>query len=62
MALLKRCLSVGGVLDSIYLDYGSVVKLEKMPTKLELIKDTAVMIKKVLVFLQTMINVSFDLY
>ena len=37
----------GGCLDGVYLDYNSVVKLEKMPTKLELIRDTAVMIKKV---------------
>ena len=39
---------VGGVLDSLFLDYDSVKKLEKMPTKLELIRDAAIMIKKVL--------------
>lgn len=37
----------GGVLDSLFLDYNSVKKLEKMPTKLELIRDAAIMIKKV---------------
>ena len=35
------------MLDGVYLDYSKVIALEKMPTKLELIRDVAIMIKKV---------------
>ena len=48
-----ECFFAGGVLDSLFLDYNSVKKLEKMPTKLELIRDAAIMIKKVLQFCQS---------
>lgn len=44
---MHACSFAGGVLDSLFLDYSSVKKLEKMPTKLELIRDAAIMIKKV---------------
>jgi len=37
----------GGVLDGYFLDYANVLKLEKMPSKQELIRDVAIMIKKV---------------
>lgn len=37
----------GGVLDGQFLQYGDVMKLEKMPTKQELMRATAIMIKKV---------------
>lgn len=37
----------GTVLDGQFLDYSNFTKLEKMPTKQELIRDVAVMIKKV---------------
>ena len=37
----------GGMLDGQFLQYGDVLKLEKMPTKQELIRDLAIMINKV---------------
>lgn len=40
--------SAGGVLEGQFLDYAKLAKLEKMPTKLELIRDAAIMIKKVI--------------
>ena len=43
----KVVASIGGMLDGVYLDYSKVIALEKMPTKLELIRDVAIMIKKV---------------
>lgn len=41
-----------------FLDYSTLAKLEKMPTKLELIRDTAIMIKKVL----TLIAINLDTF
>lgn len=34
-------------MDGYFLDYANVLKLEKMPSKQELIRDVAIMIKKV---------------
>lgn len=46
----------GTVLDGQFLDYNNFAKLEKMPTKQELIRTIAIMIKKVPTKVATSIN------
>jgi hypothetical protein len=46
--LLPDCLfAAGGVLEGHFLDYSKVVALEKMPTKQELMRIVAILIKRV---------------